>query len=209
MHDPVIETQKRVQRYWYVDGISELGAGLFILLLAGSYALTGWLDQRYGSTTGQGLFLPVVVLIGYFGVRWFVRTAKQRITYPRTGYVSYPRKQTRRWLKPIWFIALSGGLSGAVIVLGKQFGMAWLPLFAGLMIALAMIWIGARIGLVRFYGLAGVVFLCGAFTAWLRLPEPFSTAAFFGLIGGVWALSGVVVLVDYLRKTKPTGEEGE
>ena len=39
MSDPVQEVKRQTQRYWYIDGLTELGAGALILLLGLLYLL--------------------------------------------------------------------------------------------------------------------------------------------------------------------------
>ena len=84
--------EQRVKRYWYVDGFGELmGGGMFLLL--GLYFSA---QQYYGDLSSIGVILQssfVLILIGgLLLARWLVNALKMRFTYPRTGYVEYPKK---------------------------------------------------------------------------------------------------------------------
>ena len=81
MNLPSIETtRKRTERYWYEDGIWELGFGLINLLLAGYFALAEWVLARQL----PGPVLLLLQLATMLGIFWsmarVVRFLKDRIT---------------------------------------------------------------------------------------------------------------------------------
>ena len=58
MEDPVNEIVKRTQRYWYVDGISDIGAGTF----DNSVHSNDGVDVKGSQTFGSGTGTPVLQL---------------------------------------------------------------------------------------------------------------------------------------------------
>ena len=96
--DEVEKIQRRTYRYWYEDGLADLGAGWVFALLGILFLLQALAPA--GPLAGiSAILLPLVVIGGGLLARWAIAGLKARITYPRTGYVSY-RQPTgrRRWL---------------------------------------------------------------------------------------------------------------
>ena len=101
MNDPIKEIQRQTQRYWYVDGLNEIGAGILIFLLGLLYLLE-WLlsaSSLQGLVTSIGQ--PVLFIVGLLVINWAVRRLKARLTYPRTGYVAYRRERGGRRVRAI------------------------------------------------------------------------------------------------------------
>ncbi len=202
------QVRKRVYRYWYEDGLAEIATGcLFILvgLVLGAQGLA-----PSGSSLGAiaSLAFPVAVVGGVLAVRRLVNIAKERITYPRTGYVQYGRPGPRRRL----LSAVLGGSMGIVVAAVLASGPAslvWLPLLQGLIIGAFWLYMGTRLDLIRFYVLAALSALIGIAIALSGVADLWGSAAYFGGMGVVMVVGGGLALRSYLRQTQPTGEEGE
>jgi len=208
--DPVQHTIERTRRYWYIDGLSEIGAGSVICLVALFYALIGLLPPASPYTAILGIGQVVVIIGGYWAAGRMVKTLKHRLTYPRTGYVSYPRRGGRRGIL-LGLITLGIGLGVGFIFswMGGRLPENLLPAITGGIIALALVFQGYRSGVMRFYLVASITFLLGAATSSLALPDPWSNVLFFGGFGLAWMISGAVTLFFYLRDTRPVSEEDE
>jgi hypothetical protein len=74
------EIERRPLKHWNVDGMPELLMGLIWLLMGGSYVL----GPSHGAFRGVA---PLVVLAAILWAKWFLKKLKERITYPRVGYV--------------------------------------------------------------------------------------------------------------------------
>jgi hypothetical protein len=200
---------ERTRRYWYVDGLSEIGAGCVICLMASFYALLGLLppESRFAPFLEMGQIM--VVLTGYWAAGRAVKTMKTRLTYPRTGYVSFP---TRRGKRAAWLalasLGIGLGIAFMVIWLGGKLPDNLVPAVTGALIALALVFLGYRSGVPRFYLVAGFTLLLGWVTSSLALVEPWSNVMFFGGFGLAWIVSGAVTLYLYLRSTRPVDEGG-
>ncbi|MEN6409830.1 MAG: hypothetical protein ABFD44_08980, partial [Anaerolineaceae bacterium] len=136
MKDPIQDTIQRTQRYWYADGANEIGSGLVILLLAFSFKLLDWADPDGRIGWVVGILQPVVILVGSWVTSRLVRTFNEHVTYPRTGYISYPRKPWKRRLT----LALIGGgtaalLAAVLAIVTDRLGEDILPIISGAAIA--------------------------------------------------------------------------
>jgi hypothetical protein len=203
----VEQVRKRVYRYWYEDGLAEIATGCLFVLI-GLVLGAQWLIPSGSPLTAiAGLAFPVVVIGGILAVRHLVNVAKERITYPRTGYVQYGRPGPRRRR----LAAVLGGSMGIVVAILFANGPAslmWLPLFQGLIIGAFWLYMGTRLDLLRFYVLAVLSVLIGIGIAFSGLADPLGSAAYFGGMGIVMVAGGGLALRSYLRQTQPA-EEGE
>ncbi len=207
MKSEIDQTIQRTQRYWYTDGLAEIAAGLVVLILGLLYLPLMLLPQG-AAALAVGLGQPVLILLGWWLSGRAVRRLKERITYPRTGYVAYPRKKRRGWGK-----AAVTALCVAVFVVLVQTLIGereqLLPVITGAFFALAFALMGYRLGLARFYLLAAFVLGLGVLTQQLGLRDMQQTAFFFSGIGLSWIASGAITLAHYLRNTQPPEAEQE
>jgi hypothetical protein len=208
MQDPINEYAKRTMRYWYVDGLAEIAGGMVVMLLSLVFLIGAMLEP--GPTTDLFLALgqPVIVIAGALAARRVVSKLKERVTYPRTGYVEYRRPRGRRNIR---LIAMTMGIAAAFAVV---FGIIqniiqprWIPGISGAVIALLLVYLAYENGIRRFYIMALYTFFLGLLVVSVRLATIYATPLFFGGFGLGWILSGVVTLRDYLRTTKPAGQE--
>jgi hypothetical protein len=205
---PLNEYAKRTMRYWYVDGLSEIAGGGVVLLLALVFLIGSMLEP--GPTTDLFLALgqPVIVLVGALSARRVVGKIKERVTYPRTGYVMYHRPRGRRSMR---VISMTMGIAAALAIV---FGMTqniiqprWIPGISGAVIALLLVYLAYENGIRRFYIMAVFTLFLGLLVVTIRLADIYATPLFFGGFGLGWIVSGAVTLHHYLRTTKPAGGE--
>ena len=207
--DPVTDIQKRTQRYWYEDGIWEIGFGLVNALLGVFYLLTSRLNWD-GPLSIVLMFLQMGVLIGLFlSINKVVKFLKERITYPRTGYVAYRKPAPSARLKKIILAALlSAGMAalvGALAVIQQTANR--MPLVISILLAGTLIYIGYRFSLMRLYIIAALTILWGYVLSLTQFSDFASTGAFFAGYGSLILLSGLVTLFIYLRRTYPASED--
>ena len=100
---------RRTRRYWYEDGFAELASGGLMLLagigLAAAYRIFAGLGRWVAGSHGRAGMVVLVVVIAAQALaliigramRGEIQAAKERVTYPRTGYVAYrqPRPKQR------------------------------------------------------------------------------------------------------------------
>lgn len=205
--NPVIEVApRRAARYWYEDGLVEIGAGLLFLLLAGLFAVEGLAPAGSLPPWFSAFGLPVIVLGGMIVLGLALRTLKQRLTYPRTGYVAYP--PTRPIRK-----ALAGIIGGVVslllvlLLLSHPEWLAALPAVQGAVVAAVWLLLSIRMGVPRM-AVQGLLALgAGVIVSLIGLGTSLGTAVVFGAIGLGSLISGTFVLSRYLRMTPRPVEE--
>lgn len=210
MRDNLQEWSQRPQRYWYVDGLAEIGGGVVILSLGILFGISALLadGKLKGLLTGIGQ--PVLIIGLSLLVRWIVTYLKERITYPRTGYVAYRRPEPRRRIGGILLtILFAAGIGMLVLISRSWLNLQWLPAVTGVFAGLLIYLIALRIRLLRFYLLAVFTLAVGVATSLLRLAEPYDSTLFFCLIGLGWIVSGTVTLIRYLRSTAPLADTEE
>lgn len=204
MTDPIQNNLTRPQRYWYVDGLAEMAGGAVIFLLGLTYAIDGLLPEGLFRGLLIGIGQPVIILCSAWAVRRVVSDLKERVTYPRTGYVEYHQARgSRRWSRLIFVGFIGMAISITITLLGRGLPEQVWPAFTGLMLGLAIAYLGARIGLKRFYAVAFFSAFLGGAICWLYPPYPWPYALLFGLEGLAWILCGALVLCHYLRTTRP------
>jgi len=210
MNDKFMEVEQRVKRYWYSDGIAELSLGGMFLLLGIYFGLQGYFGEGSRASVIMQVGLFVIVFAGIVGVQWVVSTLKARLTYPRTGYVEYRKggqdmKQRRNIV-----IGVALALVAASIILFDFFGsLDSMILGTGVMVGAVFIALrGKSTGVTRFYGVGVFSILLGVVLSLDKMPQEYNLALFYGLLGVVLMISGVIVLFRYLREN-PMPKDGD
>lgn len=206
MKDPIQETIRQTQRYWYVDGLAEMGTGTMIFLyglltLVSTLAPEGWVGALM-----IGIGQPLFFIGGLVLVSYLVKKLKERITYPRTGYMAYARRKKRAGRAFFLGAGVAIVFSILSIALTAALRDNWIPALVCLPLALAETWWAYSLSLKRFYILAVFTFLLGIGLAILPVPEAYRLPIVFAAMGASWAISGAVTLYHYLRTTEPASE---
>jgi hypothetical protein len=138
-----------------VDGLNELGVGVLIFSLGLLYLAMGVIGP--GDVSDRLLLFgePALLVGGWLGVSWGVKRLKERITYPRTGYIAYLRlRGPRRWARIFLTMLLAAGFAVGLTFVGRLGGNSLLPVLIGLIVAGVLAYLGYEFKLRRFYGLA-------------------------------------------------------
>ncbi|HWQ46744.1 MAG TPA: hypothetical protein VN376_07745 [Longilinea sp.] len=201
--------RKRTQQYWYVDGISELGGGAALFLVGAFYLALELLSSSPLKAVLTGFLQPVIILGLIFACRYAVRKLKEKITYPRSGFVQYRERTSKRR----WFVALVSGAVGALTTIGLSLASEWIrltiiPVICGFFMSLLEFYIGSVIGVARFYWLAAVPLLTGIILSIVGVSDQMAIAILLGGTGLMWMISGAFVLAAYLKRY-PLPAEGE
>ena len=209
MKNDIDKVVQRTYRYGYEDGLWEIATGCMIvlcgLLLFGVDSIPpGWPLVSVLVAVGFTILVPI---FGWLAVGRAVKALKNRITYPRTGYVSYrrPEGNRRRWLI-VAGGAVGGALFGVLSIVHAQ-ALVVMSIVEGLIIGASLLYLGYRLGLARFYVLAFLSALIGVVTARSGLDGLIVFAAYFGEMGLVLTASGLFTLRAYLSQSQPPVEE--
>ena len=200
---------RRTYQYWYNDGLTELAAGTLILLIGLINLALALLNSSMLNTIAL-ILQPLVLVGGYFAINGIVKSLKERYIYPRTGYVAYRKPEGRR----LHLLRAMAALLGLVIAIAAALLLrviqeAWLPALVGIFLALFMTYLGFKLGLIRFYILAGFTIFLGLAAAWLQLNDLYSKAFIYSGFGLALIVSGSLTLWHYYQSTQPPALEQE
>jgi hypothetical protein len=208
--DPLQNAQKRAMQYWYVDGSFEFSFGGICLVLAAYFYAQFLLAESWISNLMIVFFL-MVMLGGSFLINRLVMVMKERITFPRTGYISFPRKTgSRRWGRLLLVGVVSAAISVVMVLLlmNRPAGFDWTVAASGLLFGAVVTYLGFRTGAARFFINAALSIGLGLALGFANLPENIGLAAFYGLLGLGMLLVGGISLWQYLRQNQERkGEE--
>ncbi len=196
MTDPVDDTVRRVHRYLYEDGLIEIGVGiLFIVVGLGLIAFVAIQDN-----TIMGVTLIAGLLALSIGGALFTKRAleviKERVTYPKTGYVSYRSDETNRgrWLAPVAAMLL------LILSLFLPKELTRISSMIGALMFVIICSLGYRLRLRRFYAIGSIALLAGASASLLFLDEALGAGITFSVAGLALLVSGALTLSTYLRR---------
>jgi len=205
--------ERKTVQYWFQDGLFEMAFGVFLLLLALFFLFRASVPLN----PGWRLFLDVGLLpfLIYFGVRAVgktVRSLKKKITYPRTGYVSYRKPERKKRAKSGFVMGATAGIlstAAATLFSSKSAAFAWMPAWIGLIFALGFWHLAVRSKLTRMAALAVIVTAAGiglSFSGWGEMQR---LAVFFGTSAVSLAFSGWITFRRYLRSFRLPGETSQ
>jgi hypothetical protein len=187
---------KQTHRYFYDDGLVEIGVGL-LMLVVGS-VLLAW--QSVTSSVLRSailvVILPAMILGGTILVRRFVQKAKERVTYARTGYVSYRQGEPShsRWYLLVALLLLVG----LMLLLPESFSRTQFAV--GYFLATFLVLLGYRLGIRRFYAIGAGAFLIGLTATITLVDEVEGTGLIIAGAGLLLLLSGALTFWFYLRR---------
>ena len=174
---------KRTLSSWYEDGLADLGLGGYFLVLGAvllCQALTPpgsplWLLW----TTGT----PLVLVLGGVAAGWVIKRLKSRLTYPRTGYINFERRQTglSRGGRIIAVMVLAALISAGTVMLSGR--LANLSLIFGLVGFGTFAYLWQRLGMRRYAVMAVWCLIVGVALAPLPLTMEQGGGAFWVLAG--------------------------
>lgn len=209
MNNKIQEIQNRLIRYDYVDGTPDLAFGGLCLVMAICYFIFATFPSL-SSSTFSVIIVWVVFSGGGFLIGWLPQRLKERVTYPRTGYVKpqgRPLKRTTKLLIRIGLPLLTVILLAILFLNRSKFPaqnqdttLYPNPGLMGLMSSVIMGIIGWKMTLPRYYVIAVAVFLISAVFLF-RVPNGnYGLALISTVMGLILFISGGVTLWRYLRQ---------
>jgi len=212
MKDDFAEVEQRVKRYWFSDGIGELAGGGMFLLLAAYFGIPQFLGENNLFSVILQSSLVLVMVAGIFVVRWLVTVLKTRLTYPRTGYVEYRVDRNNALRRRMLTMAVAMVIAFLMVLLAGSIQVVdSTVLVTGVVVGVVFVILrGKSYGVQRFYLLGAISIVIGTALSFSRLPNGYSLAAFYGLMGLGVVISGGWVLFRYLKKNPlPTESDNE
>jgi hypothetical protein len=204
--DPLLDAQIRSQRYWNVDGLTDIATGTWVLLAAlCMHAISHTPRGSAGRLIAVLVFAFVLPLVLFFTGR--VVAVRRRFTYRRTGFVEYRHLDRRAWMAGVALAAVLALLLLTLIVSG----MDWAPtlfVLQGAVPGACSIYFGRLVGLARFQAIGLVYIVAGLTVALVDPGLNEGMTIFWGSMGAVHVLAGIVTLWRYLR-LNPTIAEAQ
>jgi hypothetical protein len=204
MKNNLDQAMQRTRQYWYADGLSEVAFGAVCLLLGFYFALQATLPRPGTFAVLLDSSFVLIVVGGFLIAGRLVNRAKARLTYPRTGFVAYPRANKKLRL-------LTAGLAFLIAMIAASFLSAapktfdWTLAVTGLLFGAALLYFAYRVGLLRFALLAAVAIILGPALSLIQLAFPPGLAVFYTLMGLALFISGGLTLRSYLKQATETG----
>ena len=207
MKDPIKDVMRQTMSYWYVDGLNELSIGALLLALGFFYVVLGMTGPSKTISQLSSVGLPFLIVLGALLGRRVVSRLKERLTYPRTGYVACA---TSRVEIKVWTILIGVAAAVGMVLLVTYFKLDWLVKASpAVLLAILIAFVGLKYGLRRFYWLAVYTLLLGVPMTLLPLGDNFNLALFWLGFGAGMIVSGGLTLRGYLQNTQPPVGESE
>ncbi|HET9657688.1 MAG TPA: hypothetical protein VFP72_20215 [Kineosporiaceae bacterium] len=195
--DEITEIQRRTVGYWFVDGITETVAGTAMVLIGGLQLLASTTTNPYLDHAATALLFVVCLTAGSL-----IRALKERLTYPRTGYLACPPPGWRQRVMSI-LVAAVVVLTGVIAADHSEQSSAWT------IVALTVLTTGicalltrrARHSATRRYWLyAALAMAAGAGSMAAGLDPVTGVAVLLTVLGTVSGILGAVTLASYLHR---------
>lgn len=205
MNDEIDHTIQRTKRYWYIDGLPDIVFGSILLLLGLYFYLKTILppDSMVSSMLTIS-FVLIVIGCGWVGGK-IINYFKERLTYPRTGYVSYPKPKTSHRLATGIVGMLIASLLTALVATSPG-SLFLLPAVMGVLIGVAILYFGSKLGMLRYYLFAALSALIGVGLSWFQIDRDLSIAIYYFGMGLILLVAGIYTLWSYLRQTEAIEE---
>jgi hypothetical protein len=206
MKDQIDQAMRRAQRYWHIDGLTEIAFAWIFLILGLYFYLSATQPQGTLLSTLIDSSLFLIVLAGAFLSGKLVSYVKERVTYPRTGYVSYQRKSgANRWIA-MGIAMLMGGIMGGLIDMAPA-SLNRMTAYTGFFLAIPLLVLGFRSGSWRFYLLCIVSLGLGLGLSLTGHENTLGLSYYYLLLSLAMFISGGLTFLIYLRKTTPPEED--
>jgi Na+-transporting methylmalonyl-CoA/oxaloacetate decarboxylase gamma subunit len=143
--------RRQAVRYSFDDGLIEQILGGLFLLGAAAITVQGMINTPYATIVK--VFLSILIMIASVVGLYIVKKVKEKMVYPRTGYVQ-PR-ETEQF--PTVAVVIALALIFGTVVFTKLTLPGWVngpALFQGMLMAALLAFMGYMSKLTRFYGYA-------------------------------------------------------
>lgn len=197
------KTIRRSQQYWFDDGLAELLIGI---LFAAIGLLFWWQTNSSSLAIIVGsITLPLIIILGSLLLGFTLRWLKQRLVYPRTGYVTY-QKPSKKQRNTSWVLGGVVGILMAVVVTVLDLSQLTAA-FIGAGVGVGLFMIGLRIALLRFHLLAIWSVAVGVIISFLGIEATLAATLELALIGLSLIMSGGFVFWRYWQNSEPGNDE--
>ncbi len=196
----------RAYAHWLKDGLFEIGVGI---LFAGVGTLRAIIHFA-GAKSAAYYWLSGGLLVFMIGVAWgskrIGRALKERITYPRTGFMAFkPRTYNIKSILALFiFAGILGGVVGVLATQPNQQEIGGIvPITQGIVGAIVFVYAARRIEVKRLNYLAVFSLVIGLVIGVLGVGVVLGLSFFYLSIGLALIVTGSVALMQFLRSHEP------
>jgi hypothetical protein len=205
----ISEISRRGVQYWGRDGLLELLLGSELLIGTIIFSFSGVFHR--GSAAAQ--VYPLIAIPLWFGCSlvplWAFKRLKANVTFPRGGYIAFPRESAKQQLVRVGVIAL---VAAAMVVVSNLPSLSELSSYRVpgclLVFALGMLVSGLRYKLPHQVWAGSLSLLGGAWVYRNGTGVEHDLPA-FAWLGGVTAVAGALRLWAFLRVRPASGGSEE
>jgi xanthosine utilization system XapX-like protein len=208
METDIRDAERRAKRYFYDDGLTEIAFGIMLFLLGAYFYGESIFRDRAPVRGILDVAFMLLILSGAFLIKRVISFLKFRITYRRTGYVSYKKKEMSPRRKI--FASVAGALVGvawSLLAVKAPSFKIWMAALNGLLWGIAVYLLARRTEIGRFYGLAAASVVIGLVVAFAGFGDFKGLGLYYGLFGASVVISGFAALILYLRRSRAPQEE--
>ena len=202
--------RRRAQRYRFSDGIGEFVTGSVLALIGTGFLIADFLDSDTLRIVSLGVAFALA-LLGFLTVRFL----KERITYPRTGYVRPPKPQLtypQRFGLNVLFLLIVmppiheyfGPALDVDTATGRVAFLGWVTVMVAPIAVMAV-----RFGVYRLLFVVGTALATGGAAILLRIPGGEMIGSLFTFTGAAAVITGTCALYGYLRAHPRSALDGD
>lgn len=209
MSDPLLEARIRSQGYWYRDGLTEICVGIIMLLQNG---LT--LVMHFGNPKSPWywpLILIYLLVFLVFAARAprIMAAMRERITYPRSGFVE-PGESVRKLSRAIVAPTILA-MFGLLLTLryahwDPDRWIQGMPVVGGLFFGVLGMYVAVRHGVLR-YLLVGLFSIVLGLAINIEYPTWFGAEIWLVGVGSALLCAGGVTVWNFVRTTPLAADE--
>jgi hypothetical protein len=200
MDDPLRQAEARLERYWNVDGLHEIGVALILALTALWVWATELSDLPQAWKRGFSTTFPFLLIGGMSVERVVIKTIRRRLTYPRAGFAEM-RKPTggRRLVSALAAAVIAAGIGFAGARFEPEQLRRWAVIVPGVAAGIFLWQIGSRAGVSRFYAAGALIAAASLAIAGAGMSMSLGLTLFWAIAAGVLLVSGGITLWRFLR----------
>jgi len=196
---------RRTREYWLEDGLGEI-VGAAVFLLIGLFSLLEGMTEPGFWRCVTGIAAMLAIGAGPWLARPVIKKLKNRLTYPRTGYVAYRMPSKQKRLLSMIIAAFVTLVVVALLMQRPEVSLAWIPLIEGIAVGGYLYYVGYKHNLLRFQVQAVIALSLGATLSFAGVGDLIGVGLFFLIMGMVVLAAGSMTLRKYLQSS-PTPQE--
>ena len=206
-HPDLHDIARRPVQYWNIDGLPELMMGVLWIVMGGAW-LIGQTVPHDWRWNAYWLIVPPALALGSVAAIWATRRLKERVTFPRAGYVEWRQPDRRtRFLVAAAVVVAASTLALLVLTSHTRSVEQRAPAVISVILSLSFVVAGLKQRAPHYLALAAVAVALGMAVGTMTAGWD-SMNWLFVALGAACALVGAVRLALFLRAHPISAVEG-